>query len=223
MPSKNSVKTYVVNGVYHIYNRGVEKRQIFLDDRDYNTFLYYLKSYLLPVDKQTKPPPSIKRLADFTLCHEIKLIAYVLMPTHFHLMIKQKTEKAMTELMRRLSNAYVEYFNKRYERVGALFQGRYKAVLIKEDDYLLHLTRYLHLNPFELFSSEKQPFTKLRNYQYSSFPDYIGARQTSWLKKDTIIKYFQDTQDKLGFSTYQEFVEQYALECREVLGTRTID
>jgi putative transposase len=223
MPTKNSVKTYVVNGVYHIYNRGVEKRKIFLDDRDYDTFLYYLRSYLLPLDKQAKPPLGIKRLNNFTLCNEINLIAYVLMPTHFHLMIKQKPEKAITEFMKRLSNGYVEYFNKRYERVGALFQGRYKAVLINDDDYFLHLTRYLHLNPLELFSKEEQVFTTLRNYQYSSYPDYIGARPSSWLKKDTIMKYFQDTQDKLGFSTYQEFVEQYAIECREVLGNCTID
>lgn len=85
MPTKNSVKTYAADGVYHIYNRGVEKRQIFLDERDNNTFIYYLKSYLVPINEQDKPPSSIRNLSDFTLHNEIKLIAYVLMPNHFHL------------------------------------------------------------------------------------------------------------------------------------------
>jgi len=221
MPSKNSVKKYVVNGVYHIYNRGVEKREIFLDEQDYSIFLYYLKSYLTPLKEQIKPPSSIRYLRDFTLPQEIQLIAYVLMPTHFHLMLKQFTEKAIVEFMKRLCNAYVSYFNKKYERVGTLFQSRYKAVLIDKENYYLHLTRYIHLNPIELFS--KDIYKKLQNYSYSSYPDYIGKRNTQWIHKQEIIEYFKHNQDELGFSTYQEFTEKYAEESREILKNITID
>jgi len=223
MPTKNSVKSYVRDGVYHIYNRGVEKRQIFIDERDYNTFLYYLRSYLLPINEQDKPPSNIRYLQNFTLHNEIEMLAYVLMPNHFHLLIKQKTERAIVEYMKRLSNGYVEYFNKRYERTGALFQGCYKAVLITEDNYFLHLTRYLHLNPLELFDNTKDTFVKLQNYLYSSYLDYIGKRNSHWLNKNMIMEYFKNAQDKLSFSSYQEFVEQYAIESREVLGNMIID
>lgn len=223
MPTKNTIKTYITDGIYHIYNRGVDKREIFLGERDYNIFLYYLRSYLLPVSAQEKPPSNIRYLQNFTLYNEIRLIAYVLMPNHFHLLVQQKSEKAITEYMKRLSNGYVEYFNKRYERAGALFQSRYKAVLINDDNYLLHLTRYIHLNPLELFTIDKDIFNKLQHYPFSSYPDYIGKRNSGWLNNKMILEYFKNNQDQYGFGSYEEFVEQYALECKEMLGNLTID
>lgn len=219
MPTKNSVKSYLANGVYHIYNRGVEKRKIFLDKHDYNIFLYYLKSYLTPKEMQDNPPSSIKRLRNFSLFSEIKLLAYVLMPTHFHLMIKQFTEKAMIEFMKRLSNGYVEYFNKRYQRVGALFQGRYKAALVTENNHFLHLTRYIHLNPIES-TNLKQHFTKLHTYPYSSYPDYLGKRNSNWLDIDFVLN---SIRDQLNLTSYQEFVEQYEIESREFLNEICLD
>lgn len=223
MPSRNTVKIYVANGIYHIYNRGVEKRKIFLDEQDYKIFLYYLKSYLLPVDQQTKPPRGIKYLDNFSLYKDIRLFAYCLMPTHFHLMLKQLTEKAIVEFMRRLSNAYVEYFNKKYERVGPLFQGRYKAAHIDEENYFLHLSRYIHLNPLELFEGEKNKFKKLREYSYSSYQDYLGQRNSRWIYQEEIMNYFENTKDITGFSTYQSFVEEYSEESRVILNDLALD
>lgn len=209
MPSKNTIKIYIADGIYHVYNRGVEKRLIFLDEQDYKIFLYYLKSYLTPVNQQTKPPAGIRYLSKFSLYNEIKLFAFCLMPNHFHLMLKQLTERAIIGFMKRLSNAYVEYFNKKYKRTGSLFQGRYKTALVDKDDYLLHLSRYIHINPLELFKNEKNKFKKLREYPYSSYSDYIGERNSEWISQKEIMDYFKSSKDKFGFSAYQEFVEEY--------------
>ena len=172
MPSKNTIKIYVQEGIYHVYNRGVEKRNIFLDNQDYQVFLYYLKSYLLsPENPIHKKLPVRVRLDfnDFDLHKRIRLMAYCLMPNHFHLMLKQLDEKAMTEFVKRLSNAYVRYFNEKYERIGSLFQGRYKAVSLDKENYFLHLTRYIHRNPQEVL--KKFNLTKLEDYPYSSYAD----------------------------------------------------
>lgn len=142
MPAKNSIKQYVENGYYHLYNRGVEKRNIFLDDQDYSVFLGYIKQYLGP--HEGSDPKS--------LVDDIDLIAFCLMPNHFHFLAKQKTIDGITKFMRAICTNYVMYFNKKYERVGTLFQGKYKGVLLDNDTYLLHLSRYIHLNPIKIGS-----------------------------------------------------------------------
>jgi len=226
MPSKNTIKIYVEGGIYHLFNRGVEKRNIFLDDQDYKIFLYYLKSFLTPIDKQSKPPPGIRyqsTKSEFTLYKEIRLLAFCLMPNHFHLLVKQSSKRAIVELMRRLSNAYTEYFNKKYERVGPLFQGRYKAVLIENEIYFLHLSRYIHGNARELFKNLKD----FQEYYYSSYIDYLGDRYTNWIHPSEILNYFEKRKrdlDNEEFSSYQNFVETYTEnESRKILGGFTID
>ena len=110
MPSKNIVKIYIKDGIYHVYNRGVEERVVFLDEQDYKVFLYYLKSYLSPpelIKNLPNLPTGLKRnIPKISLYKEIKLFCYCLMPNHFHLMIKQLTDRAIVEFMRRLTNAY---------------------------------------------------------------------------------------------------------------------
>jgi len=153
--------------------------------------------------KSQKIPFNILRLGnDYDLYKRIKLLVYCLMPNHFHLVLKQVDEKAMTEFMKRLTNAYVEYFNKKYKRVGSLFQGKYKAVLIEKENYFLHLSHYIHRNPLELMK-EPDP-KKLVEYSYSSYPDYIGERKTSWVLPEEILQYFKTTGDKdiKAFSSY---------------------
>ena len=150
MPAKNSIKTYIENGFYHVYNRGVEKRNIFLDEQDYRVFLSDLKIYLTPSvevidainkntnldneDKNTK----IHRLNELkNYSEKINLICYVLMPNHFHLELQQIGKKDIGNFMQSLITKYTVYFNKKYKRVGSLFQGRYKAVLIFGKEYLI--------------------------------------------------------------------------------------
>ena len=187
MPAKNSIKTYTENGYYHIYNRGVEKRNIFLDREDYKTFLYFLKRYLTVPPKPTEQsqlPPRWKT----DIFDKVTLVAYCLMPNHFHFLIKQTTQRVITDFMRALINSYVHYFNKKYERVGSLFQGIYKAVLIEEENYLLHLSRYIHLNPFEVEPrSGLNLANELANYSYSSYEEYLGKRATKWVHPEEIL------------------------------------
>jgi putative transposase len=223
MVAKNAIKTYVENGYYHIYNRGIEKRDIFQDKQDYNVFLHFLKRYL------TQPPESPEQVRPgwrSDLYDKINLLAYCQMPNHFHLMIKQSTKDAIKEFMQALCNSYVRYFNEKYGRVGPLFQGRYKAVLIETEPYLLHLTRYIHSNPAEL--GEVRPGIRsdlVRNYPYSSYKDYLGKRKANWVHPEEILSFFKTAQKTTlkDLLSYQSFVEDYKEDPKEILGSLSID
>jgi len=217
MPSKNTIKNYIENGFYHIYNRGVEQRIIFNDELDYTMFLSYLKNYLIPPYKnQTRP---IRRS---DLYEKIKLLAYCLMPNHFHLLIEQSNSTSIISFMRCLSNAYTNYFNRRNNRVGPLFQGRYKAVLVTEDPYLLHLTRYIHLNPCELSPIYRSDLLK---YSYSSYAEYLGRRKTSWIHSEEILAFFKTAKrpNLKDILSYQSFVEDSMENPRAIIKDLTLD
>lgn len=184
MPSKNIIKEFAPEQYYHIYNRGVEKRLIFLDDQDYRVFIGLLKKYLTG-----KAPPNHHRHRFSTFQDEVQLLAYCLMPNHFHLLLYQQNELGISQFMRRLSTGYAMYFNNRYQRVGGLFQGSYKASLINEDAYLHHISRYIHLNP-----------DSYTDWPYSSLPYYEGKRQAKWIQPNTILDLFNnDIQEYLDF------------------------
>lgn len=210
MPSRNSSKKYLENSYYHIYNRGVEKRTIFLDSQDYSVFLSYLKSYLSPPD-----PGLAKKLADKSVPwqekdqarrslqlnnfhNDILMIAFALMPNHFHFLIKQKNAGAMDKFMNSLGTRYTMYFNKKYQRVGPLYQGVYKAALITNNAQLLQLSRYIHkqvLDSFHLAGQDK----------LFSLPEYLGERQTPWVNPSDILQFFSKIYP--AFS-YRSFVGQ---------------
>ena len=200
MPSRHVVKTYIENGYYHIYNRGVEKRLIFQDREDYTKFLYLLKIYLTNPEILRNEYPLLRiNIVDKNLFEEIDLLAFCLMPNHFHLLVYQKQKDSITKLLRQICTAYVIYFNKKFERVGPLFQSKFKAVAVDSDEYLLHLSRYIHLNP----TGRGAP---LDEFEWSSYLYYLGKRQSNWLKTNKIVKYFNKS--KTGFS-YKSFVEDY--------------
>lgn len=227
MPHKHSIKIYIENGHYHVYNRGVEKRTIFEDDQDYRVFLHLLKYYLSPIDPNAKHPVAessnqtlIRPRPLANLYQEVDLLAYCLMPNHFHLLIKQITKNGMSKLLSRISTTYSMYFNKRYKRVGYLFQGRYKAILITQDNYLLHLSRYIHLNPIELTG------THLVNYPYSSYPYYLERKKAKWIKPEFILSYFSNNKNQLhltNINTYQDFVESYKENTQSPISNLTLD
>lgn len=226
MPSKNTYKIYAENTYYHIYNRGVEKRKIFKDEQDYKVFLNYLKEYLSPphdrndfkttFNLQGQTFKGVRRLPK-NYHKEIELTAFCLMPNHFHLLIKQVNKNSMQRFMQSLITRYSMYFNKRYDRVGTLFQGRYKAALITGESYLLHLSRYIHLNPSE-------HTTDLEGW-YSSYSNYLGKKAADWLKSDLILSFFD--QAKLPFlektNTYKDFVEKYKKDSQRILGKLTLE
>lgn len=202
MPHRHTIRAYAAGYHYHIYNRGVEKRSVFKHESDYHFFLSLLDSYLTP--KLPFNPKTIVRHTPYWRSklqeNEVELLCYCLMPNHFHLLLKQNSSSGITKFMRRIANAYVKYFNKKYDRVGSLFQGKFKAVLIETEPYLLHLSRYIHLNPSEL---EVGP---LDTYPYSSYPEYLGSRVTPWVKSQLILDYFSTKTPNLS---YHSFIKDY--------------
>jgi putative transposase len=190
---------FVDNRIYHIYNRGVEKRNVFLDKQDHFRFvhdlfefndeapainIYYklpqLQSYEVELRKigNKKEERQPRKLL-------VEILSFCLMPNHFHLLIKQKVDGGVIQFMQKLGTGYTNYFNKKYKRVGSLFQGRFKAVLVEEEAHFIHLPYYIHLNPLDLKFPEwrnkeiknyKEVMKFLENYRWSSFLDYLGKK-----------------------------------------------
>lgn len=188
MPAKNVLKLYEKNGYYHLYNRGVAKNPIFFEEQDYAVFLSYLKEYLSPPVPLTEEE---LRLMKYTYLRknyhqEIELLVYCLMPNHFHFLLKQNEVRSIELFMRSLLTRYSVYFNKHYDRVGHLFQGAYKGVLIRHEEYLLWLSRYIHRNPLELLRKEE----KLSAYPYSSYRVYLGLQNVEWVSPQDVLTAF---------------------------------
>lgn len=228
MPRRNTIRKFAEEGIYHIYNRGVEKRNIFMDDQDYAVFLHLLKYYLSPTDPRKVHPLlefqnfSIIRPRPLTnLEKEIDLLAYCLMPNHFHLILKQHSKDGVTKLISKISTTYAMYFNKRYKRVGYLFQGPYRAAIVESESYLLHLSRYVHLNPQELTGGTPV------NYAYSSYQNYLNLKHTTWVKTELILSYFKKAKNLSSFlneyDSYQKFVENIPTNSQIVLGNITLE
>lgn len=186
MPSRNRVKIYAGDSFYHIYNRGVNKRRIFIEEDDYAVFLNLIKRYL------GSAPIKDKKGREYDWLHDdLELLAFCLMPNHFHLLIYQKSPESMTRLLRGVGGSYTTYFNKKYGRIGPLFQDRFKASRIDNQAYLQHISRYIHLNPEDY-----------RGWDFSSYPHYLGKKQAAWLTHDRITEMFEKDE-------YKEFVADY--------------
>lgn len=200
MSAKNSIKQYEENGYYHIYNRGVAKNDIFSSEQDYGVFLHYLKEYLSPPKQLT--PEEIRTMHTPYLLknyyQEIELLSFCLMPNHFHLLIKQKQPRSVEGFMRSFGIRYSQYFNKAHNRVGTLYQGVYKGKLIKNDEYLWWLSRYIHRNPIKIING--QP---LSQYGPSSYPTYLKKVKTLWVNSEIILSQVKN---------YQNFVEDEKTE-----------
>lgn len=186
MPTKNTRKAYAPDTYYHIYTRGVNKQAIFKDEADKVFFLGLLKRYLSKErSKRTKHAP----YASYADC--LDLLAYCLMNNHIHLLFYQHDEpRAIAALMRRVLTTYSMYFNRKYSRVGPLFQSRYLASQIDNDAYLHHISRYIHRNP-----------AMWSEYPFSSLRYYMGDVHADWVKPKAILELFDDSPKR-----YMEFV-----------------
>lgn len=187
MPAKNVVKVFVPDSYYHIYNRGVAKQNIFLDQSDKRYFLSILDRHLNPESEITN-----ELGLPYKQFENIELTCYCLVNNHFHFLIHvTDNPQILSEFMRSIGTAYTMYFNLKRKRVGPLFQGTYKASRITNDAYLLHITRYIHRNVREYLT-----------YRYSSFKAYCTQEETAWLKPDRILALFKGDE-------YSKFVEDY--------------
>lgn len=129
------------------------------------------------------------------------------MPNHIHLLIKQTSDESINRFIHRLHTSYTMYFNIKYERVGSVFQGRFKAKLIESDEYLLHVSRYIHQNPLEVLRAQG-PALKLENYMWSSYQEYIGVSSHSLCETDMILSYVSQEALKKQQLKYRQFVEE---------------
>jgi putative transposase len=197
----------VTDNYYHVYNRGVAKQLTFFNPRHFfhfeRTLSYYLAlehkvrfSQFLRFSQIHQQSYLLQRL--MTAKNRADIIAYCLMPNHFHLLLKQTSENGISTLMQLLGNSYTKYINTATHRVGHLFQGQFKATLIDTNDYLLHLSRYIHLNPLHLRLVTQG---KLSSYKYSSFTQYTSPRVSSTIvvKPDIILNQFKDKRSYQNF------------------------
>lgn len=163
--------------IYHTFTRGVEKRTIFLYDADRIRFLALLVHCLPQGPIQSfSVAQKLKQKSEITKEDEglVDILSYCLMENHFHLLLKENVDHGISIYMQRLLTSYAMYFNKRLERSGALFVRPFKAALIDGDEQFLHVTRYIHLNPF-IAHLIKTPFT----YQWSSLSAYISDERVN--------------------------------------------
>lgn len=193
MPSR--IIPFVNEQIYHVYNRGVEKRPIFESSRDYQRFLKTLLYYQIQGPKPRFSKFFHPKIFKIDLSKKIvDILAYCLMSNHFHLLIKQTRDRGITELVSKLSNSYTKYYNTKYARVGPLLQGEFKSVLVESDEQLIHLSRYIHLNPISSFLVKN-----LGQYQWSSYHEYINDQKGICLKED-VLGFFKSPKD------YEQFV-----------------
>ncbi len=193
MPSRNVLKIDVAETYYHVYARGASQQDIFQSTDDYNYFIGLFARYL-----SDKPVLSKEGINYPHYKGKIELLAFCLMPNHFHLLLYQQDEGSMAKLMRSVMTSYSRYFNLKYKRTGSLFESRYKASRIDVDNYLQHITRYIHLNT-----------RYWKNYSYSSYQYYIHDKP-QWLETRRVLVLFADRRE------YVEFHEDYK-EHKEIL------
>ncbi len=206
--------------IYHVLTRGVDKRKIFLDQKDYlrfihdlfefndeapvNTTFYVFRNAIArrEVGKERKPRKLL-----------VKIHAFCLMPNHYHLLLTPKIEGGIPRFMKKLNMGYARYFNEKYKRKGTLFEGRYKNIIVKNEAHFIHLPYYIHLNPLDLKFPEwrsrelknyKEAIKFLENYRWSSHLDYLGVPNfPSVTQREFLMEFFGDHKE------YEQDIHQW--------------
>lgn len=178
-------------GIYHVTSRGNERQAIFRDDRDRERFL--------------------ERLADSAATYQVRVYLYCLMPNHFHLLVETPLGN-LDRFMGSLLTGYTVYFNRRHQRVGHLMQGRYGAQVVEGNQYLLKLSRYIHLNPVQIHGIVERPLNErlrlLRNYPWSSLREYVGkSKPCGWLSTGPVLAMVAGSRKTGQANAYARYVE----------------
>lgn len=194
------LRTFPANTIHHVFNRGVAKQDIAFDDTDFTRFIERLSFY-----QQQELPEKFSRI-DYSLNERqdpllFDVLNYCIMPNHFHLLVRSVSDQGVSTGISRLSNSYTKYFNTRYERVGPVFQGPFKSVLVTSDEQLLHVFRYIALNPFT--SSLEQ---HIGSYPWNGYREYMQD-QTLLCETSTICELLGSSNSIRSFvSNYGEFM-----------------
>lgn len=208
----------VAGEIYHVLNRGNAAIPIFRNQCDYwrfiDTFLYYRYKN---VSFRFSDFRNLKKDIRLDLWDKIQggpkrveVIAFCLMPNHFHFLLKQIGDEGVCDFLRQFSGSYSHYFNLKHKRKGSLFEGRFKSIRVETESQLLHLSRYIHLNPYSSFVVKDTE--QLLVYPYSSLPEYLSASDEETFCKEIILSHFPR---KDGYKTfvldragYQESLEE---------------
>ncbi|MFA4817625.1 MAG: transposase [Parcubacteria group bacterium] len=198
---------------YHICNRGVDKREVFLDNFDYYRFLLSMQEF-----NRTDPIGSIfensfrkdkkinspvwGRVSVYKIEKLVEVVAYCLNPNHYHFILKQLSDNGISKFMLKLGSGYSSYFNNKTKRSGSLFQGPFKAIHINSNEYLLHVSAYVNCN------SEIHGAHKADNYKWCSFPEYIGEKKGGLCNKEIILGQFKNKEE------YKEYARTVAREMK---------
>ena len=220
MPSKYYNRNFKSQHFYHLFNRGSYKNKVFIDQKDYQTFIsilsYYLKSptakHLSYFPRIKKPLSRVKPPSDIPTIH---LVAYCLMPNHFHLLVKQlpraNKKTNISNLMRRTMVTYALYFQSKYQHQGHLFQGKYRNVTVDTNEQLLYLSKYIHLNPSTIIK-------KSIKYPYSSLAIYLKQSEPlDWLYPNYVLELNHD------YSKYLKQVDKQSQSQIDNFSTLTLD
>ena len=211
---------------YHIFNRSINKEPIFIKQRDcqraLETLGYYRfdnppirLSYFLAFgpDKRLEIARALsnntKKIVDIT--------SFTFMPNHFHFLLKQNVNKGISKFLALFQNSYTRYFNTKNTRSGHVFQGQFKAVRVEDDEQLLHLNRYIHLNPHT--SYVVKTFSELKQYPYSSLPEYLNNQKNSLCNIQEVLSHFSSIKkyedflfDQAGYQRALEKIKHLILE-----------
>jgi REP element-mobilizing transposase RayT len=170
---------FVQGSHYHLYNRGAGRASVFVDDTDYRDFLLRFKGYVAR--------------------YQVQVIAYCLMPNHFHFLVRQDGIHRASLPVQYTCNGYVQRFNQRHRRQGTLFQGRYSVRRVTDDIYLRHLCRYIHANPVKDGFAARPDL-----WPYSNYLEWAGQRPGNLVDSTFIEQHFPD-------GSYPAFVNSYLL------------
>lgn len=214
------------NYFYHIFNRGVDKREIFLNDSDRWRFLQALflfndeksSASLLWELERKRGPINFKILREFLASHPeprhplVRITTDCLMPNHYHLILEEIIDGGISRFMHKLGTGYTQYFNKKYNRVGSLFQGPFKAILIENELYLKYLLVYINvINPSELCEAKltaeniEKVLSFVEEFLWSTHREYLGKRDSIIINKGLLGEIFSNPE------TYREFAKNMLL------------
>lgn len=206
---------------YHVLNRGVDKRQIFMDKQDYLRFIHDLYEF----NNQERLESTYYKFRNYGVNGKtakndkkprkplVDILAFCLMPNHYHMLLSPKVEHGIPKFMQKVNMGYAKYFNQKYKRTGVLFQGPYKNILITSEVHFLHLPFYIHFNPLDLsypewrenkISNPNKALEFLKSYRWNSHLDYLDIKNfPSVLNMKILMEIFGSSND------YKKLVKNY--------------
>lgn len=214
----------VTDEVYHVYNRGINKQPTFNTKREYQRALLAIEFY-----RVFNPPIRLSKFSQLERKRQeeilkvmnqreklIQIICFCLMPNHFHFLLKQKKENGISKFLGNFQNSYTRYFNVRNGRDGSLFLDQFKVKRIEDDEQFIHVSRYIHLNPYAGFVVKS--FDELAEYPWSSLPNYLTGNN-SFIEPNLVIdmfgsrdKYKQFVFDQADYQKKLKMIEHLFLE-----------